>query len=76
MVRSLSEGLRFNVDTPVAEAAMRAVTRSTGAREAPLVCIDNAGRFVGIVRTENLVKSLARQVQSAGTPEPRLGSAA
>ena len=76
MVRSISEGLRFNVDTPVAEAAMRAVTRPPGAREAPLVCIDNAGRFVGIVRTENIIKSLARQVQATGTPEQRLGSAA
>lgn len=76
LVRSISEGLRFNVDTPVAEAAMRAVTRPTSAHGAPLVCIDNAGRFVGIVRMESIVKSLAQQVEGNGTPRQRLGSAA
>ncbi len=76
MARSVSEVLRFNVDTPVADAAMRAVARAPYARQAPLVCIDNAGRFVGVVRIESIVKTLARQVQSPGVPEQRIGPAA
>jgi EAL domain-containing protein (putative c-di-GMP-specific phosphodiesterase class I) len=76
MVRSITEGLRFNLDTPVAEAAMRAVTRPASSRGGPLVCIDNAGRFVGIVRMENIVKTLAQQVEGTRAPQQRLGSAA
>jgi hypothetical protein len=74
---SVDTGLRFNVDTGIAEAAMRAVTRPTSARGAPLVCVDNAGRFVGIVGMEALVKSLAQHVvEGTGPAQPRLGFAA
>jgi EAL domain-containing protein (putative c-di-GMP-specific phosphodiesterase class I) len=74
-VRPVSEGLRFNLDTPVAEAALRAVARPRGARGAVLVCTDNAGRFVGVVRMENVVKSLALQAVP-GLPDQRLDPAA
>jgi EAL domain-containing protein (putative c-di-GMP-specific phosphodiesterase class I) len=75
LVRSVGEGLRFNLDTPVAEAALRAIARPREARASVLVCTDNAGRFVGVVRMENVVKSLALQVEP-GMPDQRLGSAA
>jgi EAL domain-containing protein (putative c-di-GMP-specific phosphodiesterase class I) len=53
-------GLRLNVDTPVAEAVQRALVRAAAHRFSPLVCIDDAGRYVGIVRMERLVDLLAR----------------
>lgn len=51
--------LQINLDTPVAQAAHRAITRSEGHRFDPLVCVDNAGRFVGLVRIERLLDFLA-----------------
>ncbi len=51
--------LRVNQDTPVAQAARRAVTRAAGERFKPLLCTDNAGRFVGMVRMERVVSFLA-----------------
>ncbi len=66
-VRSLTDGLRVNLDTDVAEAALRAITRGPGRRLEPLVCVDNAGRFVGIVRMERVLHSLASR---AGAAEP------
>ncbi len=53
-------GLRVNVATPLDEAAHRAIVRSPLARFHPLVCIDNAGRYCGIVRVERLLDALAR----------------
>jgi EAL domain-containing protein (putative c-di-GMP-specific phosphodiesterase class I) len=55
-------GLRVNVDTPVTEVLQRAIVRAPGQRFHPLVCIDDAGRYVGIVRMERLVDSLCRRV--------------
>lgn len=60
----LEEMLRFNVDTDVVEAAFRAVARPTPVRGDALVCTDNAGRFVGVVRMESIVKSLAAYARS------------
>lgn len=51
-------GLRVNIDTPVAEAVQRAMVRAPGQRFAPLVCIDDAGRYLGVVRMERLVDVL------------------
>jgi EAL domain-containing protein (putative c-di-GMP-specific phosphodiesterase class I) len=53
-------GLRVNVDTPVAEVLQRAIVRSPAQRFAPLVCTDDAGRYLGIVRMERLIDVLAR----------------
>jgi hypothetical protein len=53
-------GLRVNVDTPVTDAAERAIVRAARHRFAPLVCIDDAGRYVGVVRMERLVSVLSR----------------
>jgi EAL domain-containing protein (putative c-di-GMP-specific phosphodiesterase class I) len=57
---------QINVETPVAQAAQRAVTRPVGQRFAPLVCIDDAGRFVGLVRMERVMDFLAARVDDAG----------
>jgi len=48
-------GLRVNIDTPVAEVLQRAIVRAPAQRFAPLVCIDDAGRYLGIVRMERLI---------------------
>lgn len=58
-------GLRVNIDTPVAEAVQRAMVRAPGQRFAPLVCIDDAGRYLGVVRMERLVDVLTRAGSSA-----------
>lgn len=44
----------------VAEIARRAITRPTEVRFDPLVCCDERGRLVGIVRVERLLEALAR----------------
>jgi EAL domain-containing protein (putative c-di-GMP-specific phosphodiesterase class I) len=56
---SITQDLRVNLDTDVAQAALRAITRQGDRRLAPLVCTDNAGRYVGIVRMERIVHLLA-----------------
>lgn len=56
---SITADLRVNLDTEVNAAALRAITRPTDRRLAPLVCTDNAGRYVGIVRMERIVHLLA-----------------
>jgi EAL domain-containing protein (putative c-di-GMP-specific phosphodiesterase class I) len=58
-------GLRVNVDTPLGQAAQRAIVRAPAQRFAPLVCTDDAGRYVGIVRLERLVESLSRSDSEA-----------
>ncbi|MEH3033460.1 MAG: EAL domain-containing protein [Aeromicrobium erythreum] len=56
-----SDAWTVNVDTSVAEAAGRAMTREAGRRFDPVVCTDPAGRLVGLVRVEQLVQHLARR---------------
>ncbi|MEO7126889.1 MAG: EAL domain-containing protein [Nakamurella sp.] len=50
-------GMRVNVDTPVDEALRRAITRDLTHRYEPLMCTDNAGRFLGAVRIERLIRA-------------------
>jgi hypothetical protein len=63
--RFLSDGhvmaspLRVERGSAVAEVARRAMTRPAGERFEPLVCCDELGRYVGIVRVERLVEELA-----------------
>ena len=58
-LRSLSDDIRVNLDTDVAEVAFRTLTRTAGDRFEPVVCIDSAGRYVGVVRVERLLHALA-----------------
>jgi len=66
MLRSMRDGLRVNVDAAIADAAQRALTRPRGERFAPLVCTDNAGRYVGVVRMERVLDRLATAVREVG----------
>lgn len=52
-------GLRINLDTPIAEALARAMTRPTSTRFEPLLTTDNAGRFTGLARLERMITVLA-----------------
>ena len=52
-------GLRVNVDTPIAEAALRAMTRGPSTRFTPLLCMDGAGRYLGVIPVERLVHAMA-----------------
>lgn len=57
-------GMRVNVDTEPAEAARRAMVRVPSSRLHPLVCTDNAGRYLGVVRVERLVEHLAERAEA------------
>lgn len=57
--------LTVNVDTPVADAVSRAMNRSAETRFLPLACTDPAGRFVGILKIEDLIAELTTQQTSA-----------
>ncbi|MFI5425531.1 EAL domain-containing protein [Aeromicrobium sp. UC242_57] len=50
--------LTIHVDTPVAEAVSRAMSRPPETRFLPLVCTDAAGRFLGILKIEDVVTHL------------------
>jgi len=62
-----SPGLRLNLDTPIAAALARAVTRAQEHRFEPMAVTDNAGRFAGIVRMERLITALAGNESSASS---------
>jgi EAL domain-containing protein (putative c-di-GMP-specific phosphodiesterase class I) len=51
--------LAIGLTAPLGEVARRAMTRPPNERFTPLVCIDDHGRYVGIVRVERLVEALA-----------------
>ena len=52
--------LLVSVGTPVAQAAQRAMARPAERRFAPLVCIDDTGRYVGLVPLDAVVHHLTR----------------
>ena len=51
--------LRVERGSRVSEVARRAMTRPAGERFDPVVCCDEAGRYIGLVRVERLVEALA-----------------
>lgn len=53
------DALRLDVDTPLAEAAHRALNREPQHRWEPVLCVDQRGTVVGQVRMEPLVEQLA-----------------
>jgi CBS-domain-containing membrane protein len=57
--------MRIRVDTSVTEAAERALTRSTDRRFHPLVCVDDRGRYVGVVRMERVLSFLSASVRGS-----------
>ena len=50
-----ADAVRVNLDTPVRDALLRAITRDRTQRYDPLIVTDNAGRYAGIVRLERLI---------------------
>lgn len=50
-------GLRVHVDTPVRAALERALVREPARRWEPLLCTDGAGRFLGVVRLERMIRA-------------------
>ena len=54
--------LRVNVDTAIAEAAVRAMSRPERLRWDPIVCIDELGGFHGIVPMQRVLPALAHTV--------------
>lgn len=59
-------GLRVKPTSRADEVARRATTRLPEERFDPILCIDDAGRHLGIVRFERLVGALAGEGSSAG----------
>jgi EAL domain-containing protein (putative c-di-GMP-specific phosphodiesterase class I) len=59
---ALDPSMRVGVNTPVFEAAERAVTRPAVQRFHPLLCVDEYGRYVGVVRMERVLTYLTSQV--------------
>jgi EAL domain-containing protein (putative c-di-GMP-specific phosphodiesterase class I) len=57
----VSPGMRVNLDTPIADALNRSMTRDPGSRFEPLLATDNAGRFTGLVRLERMITALANR---------------
>jgi EAL domain-containing protein (putative c-di-GMP-specific phosphodiesterase class I) len=53
--------LQVSVDTLVADAARRAMQRPDEHRFHPIVCTDDTGRFMGLVRMERVLEFLAAQ---------------
>ncbi|RNL48774.1 EAL domain-containing protein [Arthrobacter oryzae] len=51
-------GMRANLDTPLAEALARAMTREKASRFEPLLVTDNAGRFSGVARLERIITAI------------------
>lgn len=52
--------LRMHHSTALPDAAQRAMTRAAGRQFDPLVCVDDTGRYVGLVHLTDLVGALAR----------------
>lgn len=50
-----TDAMRVNLDTPIKDALLRAVTRDSESRYDALIVTDNAGRFTGIARIERLI---------------------
>lgn len=56
---ALWDDIKVNLDTPIAQAARRALTRTDGRWSELVVCTDNAGRYVGVVPMPSIVRHLA-----------------
>ncbi len=53
--------LVVKADTPLRATARRAMTRDLAQRFLPVVCTDDEGRYLGVIRVERIVERLARQ---------------
>jgi len=58
--------LRVHQESSIVETAQRALTRPARFRFDPVVCVDDTGRLVGLVRFERIVQRLAAAAGAAG----------
>ena len=56
-VGAVERGMRVNVHTGVRDALARALTRNGLQRFDPMLCTDGAGRFLGVVRIERMIRA-------------------
>ena len=67
--------IRLAPETPVSEAAGRALARAAGVRFDPLVCTDSTGRYIGVVGVEDVVLDLAADPAAGYRRQPwRMGA--
>jgi EAL domain-containing protein (putative c-di-GMP-specific phosphodiesterase class I) len=66
-LRTEAQLLRVKPTTPLAQIAERAVTRAEAFRWDPIVCIDEAGHLVGVVRLHRLISALAHLQRNDST---------
>jgi EAL domain-containing protein (putative c-di-GMP-specific phosphodiesterase class I) len=62
--RSEHQLLRVKRESAIADVAQRAVTRDSSSCWDPLVCVDDLGSFVGVIRMPILVSALAELARS------------
>lgn len=65
--RASHELLRIKRESSLASVGQRAVTRDEAYCWDPLVCVDELGRYVGILRMPRLVSALAELVRELGS---------
>jgi len=70
-VRALPPPIRVLPSADVREVARRAMTRDSGERFDPLLCVEPEGRHVGLVRVERLVLRLAELKNDPALPKGR-----
>lgn len=68
--RTTPAGLLLPPDLPLVETARRAMARPSAGRYDPMLCVDGAGRVIGVVAVQDLVLALAdaRAAGRAGHP--------
>ena len=66
----VTDGMRVNLDTPIADALARSMTRPDASRFEPLLVTDNAGRYAGVARMERMITALAREASGVGRVGP------
>jgi EAL domain-containing protein (putative c-di-GMP-specific phosphodiesterase class I) len=64
-----SEVMSCTLDTPTSQAARRSISRPRHNRLQPLVCVDDTGRYTGIVTMERLIAHLAQDAATGGSGE-------
>lgn len=62
--------LRVNVETGIAEAAVRAMARPERLRWDPIVCIDELGKLEGVLSLQRVLSILANAALTDDEPEP------
>jgi EAL domain-containing protein (putative c-di-GMP-specific phosphodiesterase class I) len=73
--QSVPVSLQVPASADLVEVATRAMTRSRSRRFDPIACVDEAGRFYGVVRAERMMLRLAELTSNSRLPETGRGEA-